>query len=119
MYQNAKHFTDLGLNFVDINKKKQKMVFWTDLIRGDPEYSGLFEFTSLFLLVVYKILNGILRPTFLPKAQEFIQFSKDVRCGDWFIFEEHAKIRLYGASFKPYRLPKFVPMRLFSLEFIR
>lgn len=44
---------------------------------------------------------------------------KDVRCGDWFVFEEHAEIRFYGASVKPYRLPKFVPMQLFALEFIR
>ena len=42
-----------------------------------------------------------------------------MKCGDWFIFEEHAEIRLYGAFVKPYRLPKFVPMRLLSLEFIR
>lgn len=69
--------------------------------------------------MAYKILNGILSPTFLPNAQEFLQLSKDVRCGYWFIFEEHAESRLYGASSSPYRLPKFVPMRLFALEFIR
>lgn len=69
--------------------------------------------------MAYKILNGTLPPTFLPKAQEFLQLSKDVRCGDWFIFEEHVEIRLYGASVKPYRLPKFVPMRLFALEFMK
>lgn len=67
----------------------------------------------------YKILNGSLPPAFLPKAQECLQLSKVVRCGDWFIFEEYVEIRLYGASVKPYRLPKFVPMRIFSLEFIR
>lgn len=77
------------------------MVFWTNLIRGDPGDGGLLEFTFLFLPVAYKILNGTLPQTFLPKAQEFLQLSKDVRCGDWFIFEEHAKIKLYGASVKP------------------
>jgi len=95
------------------------VVFWTSLIRGDPRDNGLFEFTSLFLPMAYKILNGSLPPTFLPKAQECLQLSKDVTCGDWFIFEEHVEIRLYGAAIKPYRLPKFVPMRLFGLEFIR
>jgi len=95
------------------------VVFKTYLIRGDPGDSGLFEFTSLFLPVAYKILNGSLPPTFLPKAQECLQLSKDVRCGDWFIFEEYTEIRLYGASVKPYKLPKFAPMWLFSLEFIR
>jgi len=64
-------------------------------------------------------MNGSLPPNFFPKAQECLQFTKDVRCGDWFIFEGHAEIRLYGAFVKPYRLSKFVPMRLFALEFIR
>jgi len=105
LYQNVERFSNLGLNVVNINKKKQSMVFSTGLIRGDLEDSGLFEFTSLFLPVAYKILNGSLPPTFLPKSQECLQLSKDVRCGDWFIFEEHAEIRLYGASVKAYRLP--------------
>ena len=68
LYQNAEHFSGLGLNVVDINKKKQSVVFWTYLIRNDPGYSGLIEFTSLFFPVAYKILNGSLPPTFLPKA---------------------------------------------------
>lgn len=70
LYQNAEHFSGLRLNVVDINKKKQLVVFWIDLIRNDPGDSGLFEFNSLFLPVAYRILNGSLPPTFFPKAQE-------------------------------------------------
>ena len=80
LYQNVENFANLVLSIVDINKKKQSVVFWTDLVRGDPKDGGLFEFTSLFLPVVYKILNGALPPKFLPKAQEFLQLRKDVRC---------------------------------------
>ena len=92
LYQNAKNFSGLGLNLVDINKKKQSMVFWTNLIWNDPGDSGLFEFTSLFLPVAYKITNESIPPTFFSKAQECLQLSKDVRCGDWIIFEEHAEL---------------------------
>ena len=45
--------------------------------------------------------------------------SKDVKVGDWFSFQDHAEIRLYGAEVEPYRLPTFVPMRMFSFEIIR
>lgn len=93
--------SDLGLNVVDINKKKQLVVVWKDLIEGDLGDSGLFEFTYLFLLVAYKILNVTLPPIFLLKVRDFFQLSKDVRCGIWFIFEEHVEIRLYGPSIKP------------------
>lgn len=119
LYHNVEHFSGLELNVVDPNKRKQSVVFWIDLIRFDPRDSGLFEFTSLFLSVVYKILNGTLPTAFFHKAQEFLHLSQDMRCGDWYVFEDHAEIRLYGASVKPYILPKFVPMRLFALEFIR
>ena len=39
--------------------------------------------------------------------------------GDWYVFEYYSEIRLYGAGVEHYRLPVFVPMRLFSFEFIR
>ena len=35
------------------------------------------------------------------------------------MYDDYSEIRLYGAGIEPYRLPIFVPMRLFSLEFIR
>lgn len=42
LYRNFEHFLDLGLNVVDINKKKQSVVFSIDLIRGDLGDSSLF-----------------------------------------------------------------------------
>ena len=35
------------------------------------------------------------------------------------MYDDHSETRLYGARFEPYILPMFVPMRLFTLEFIR
>lgn len=39
--------------------------------------------------------------------------------GDWYIFEDYTKIRLYVVEVPPYHLPIFFPMRIFSLESIR
>ena len=56
---------------------------------------------------------------FFTQSQEFLHLGTSCKFGDWFLFEEYSKIRLYGANVEPYRLPTFVPMRLFTLEFIR
>jgi hypothetical protein len=39
--------------------------------------------------------------------------------GDWYLFQNHTKIRVYGCELAPYKLPKYLPMRIFSLEYIR
>ena len=89
------------------------------MVRKEENEAGLFEFADHFMSTAYKILNGTLPPCFLPKAQEFLQLRPNCKFGYWFVFEDYSEIRLYGVSIEPYRLPTFVPMRFFALEFIR
>ena len=35
------------------------------------------------------------------------------------MYQNHTEIRVYGSNIIPYKLPKYLPMRLFSLEYIR
>jgi len=39
--------------------------------------------------------------------------------GDWYIYQNHTEIRIYGCHLAPYKLPKYLPMRLFALEYYR
>jgi hypothetical protein len=39
--------------------------------------------------------------------------------GDWYLFEYHIEIRIYGAEIQPFLLPIFLTPRIFALEFIR
>ena len=118
LYKNVEEFIHLGLNIMDMNKKRQSVVVWTDIVRREQNENGLFDSTSYFMSSAYKVLNGVSPPCFLPKAQEFLHLGANCKFGDWFVFEDYSEIRLYGAGVEPYRLPVFVPMRLFSLEFI-
>ena len=79
----------------------------------------MFDFAGHFMSSTSKVLIGVSPPYFLPKAQDFLHLGTNCKFGDWFVFEDFSKIRLYGASVEPYRLPVFVPMRLIALEFIR
>lgn len=95
------------------------MVFWNDVVRSNENNEGVFYFSTSFLSIAYSIINNSPSPCILPKAQSFLQLSKEVKVGDWFLFEDYEEIRYYGDEGAPYRLPTFVPTRLFSLEFIR
>ena len=48
-----------------------------------------------------------------------MQLSKKSKIGDWYLYEDHTVIRVYGCELCPFRLPKYVPMRIFSLEYYR
>lgn len=89
------------------------------MVRSIANNQGLMYFVTSFISVVHSILNSSPPPCFLPKAHPFLHLSKDVKIGDWFQFEYYSEIRLYGVEVAPYKIPTFVPMRLFSLEFIR
>lgn len=39
--------------------------------------------------------------------------------GDWYLYQNHTKIRIYGCHLAPYKLPKYLPVRLFYLEYYR
>ena len=35
------------------------------------------------------------------------------------MYQNHTEIRIYGCELPPYKLPKYLPMRLFALEYYR
>ena len=119
LYTHVERFMNVRLNIMDTHKNKQSMVFWTYVVRITTKNEGLMYYTTSFLSIAYSIINRSPSPFILPKAQCFLQLSKDVKVGDWFLFDDYADIGLYGEEVALYRLPIFVPMRLFSIEFIK
>jgi len=45
--------------------------------------------------------------------------SDKTKTRDWYLYKNYTKIRLYGCELAPSKLPKYVPMRILSLEYIR
>jgi len=39
--------------------------------------------------------------------------------GDWYLYQNYTDIRVYGYEIPPYKLPKYLPIRIFALEYIR
>jgi hypothetical protein len=58
-------------------------------------------------------------PRIFSECKILLQLSPDKRVGDWYLFENHTEIRVYGIELQPFLLPRFLTPRIFSLEFIR
>jgi hypothetical protein len=41
------------------------------------------------------------------------------KTSDWYLYQDHTEIRVYGCELTPYKLPKYLPVRIFALEYIR
>ena len=39
--------------------------------------------------------------------------------GDWFLYEKHTELRIFGSNLLPYKLPKYLTIRVFALEYLR
>ena len=39
--------------------------------------------------------------------------------GDWYLYQNHTEIRVYGCELAPYKMPKYFLVRIFALEYIR
>ena len=37
----------------------------------------------------------------------------------WYLYQNYTEIRVYGSELAPYKFPKFLSMRVFSLEYVR
>ena len=51
--------------------------------------------------------------------EEMLEFSPDIRVGDWFLLKEHTIIKVYGFVHEPYILLTFLTPKILALEFIR
>jgi hypothetical protein len=51
--------------------------------------------------------------------QRILHLSDLIKTGDWYLYQDHTKISVCGCELAPYKLPKYLPMRIFSLEKIR
>jgi len=58
-------------------------------------------------------------PRLTDEVQKILQLSKSYSIRDWYFYQDHTVIKIYGYELAPYRLPKYVPMRLFALEYFR
>jgi len=48
-----------------------------------------------------------------------LQLENSSKVGDWYLYQKHTEIRIYGCQLSPYKMSKYLPMRIFALEYFR
>jgi hypothetical protein len=76
-------------------------------------------FIDQFYHPVVCMLSGRTKPRINEEIQRILHLSDLAKTGDWYLYQDHTKIMIYGCELPPYKLPKYFPVRIFSLEYIR
>ena len=105
---------------LDTKGNPMSVIFWTSIFHKyfDNPYS-YNEFIDQFVHPVITLLTGIPPPRISDDIKRILQLSKKYIVGDWYLYQNHTKIRLYGCELSPFKLPRYVPTRLFALEYYK
>jgi len=105
---------------LDSKGERRSIIFWTSVfheVHNSP-YSYC-EFIDLFVYPISCLLKRTPPARLSYDMQKILQLSKNYKIGDWYFYQNHTVIRMYGWELCPYKLPRYVPMRLFALEYYR
>lgn len=103
---------------LDSKGERRSVIFWSSVFH-EVQHSpfSYCEFIDQFFYPVSCLLRRSPPPRLSYDIQKILQLSKNYKIGDWYLYENHIVIRIYGCELYPYRLPRYVPMRLFALEY--
>ena len=65
------------------------------------------------------MLTNTKQPRINDEMKNILHLSEQTKTGDWYLYEKHTEIRVFGSNLLPYKLPKYVPLSVFTLEYIR
>jgi hypothetical protein len=97
----------------------QSVTSWTSLVRKNSTEYNFKDFIDQFYHPVVCMLNNNTEPRINEEIQRILHLSDLAKTGDWYLYQNHTEIRVYGCELPPYRFPKYLPVRIFSLEYIR
>ena len=79
---------------------------------------SFFDFSNKIMAKIYQMFFKVELPMVSKEIRSKLQLSIEL-IGVWFLFRDHAIIKVYGFTGTPYMLPAFMTSRLFYLEYIR
>lgn len=104
---------------IDKKGEPHSIVFWTSLIWRRSQEFNFSDSIDQFLYPTTCLLTSQQVPRISEDIQKILQLSEHIKTGDWYVFQSFTEIRVYGSEFPPYKLPRYLPMRIFSLEYTR
>ena len=89
-----------------------------ELVLHHPTNDRYNEFSNKFMDDIYTILHGNSLCRMFLEYKRLLQFILHSAGGDWFLLDNHTKIRIYGCKIFPQHLFAFITLINFSLEYI-
>jgi hypothetical protein len=99
--------------------RPQAVTAWTSLLKHNSTEFSFKQFIEQFFPPVVSMLSGRLEPRINDEVQRILHLSDHTKTGDWYLYQDHTEIIIYGCELAPYKLPKYLHVRIFSLEYIR
>jgi hypothetical protein len=118
VYFQADKFS-FSMQKMDADGRPQPVTAWTSLLKHNSTEYSFKVFIDLFYHPVVSMLSGRPEPRINDEVQRILHLSDNAKTGDWFLYQNHTEIRVFGCELAPYKLPKYVPVRIFALEYIR
>jgi hypothetical protein len=95
------------------------VIAWTSLLKHNSTDFSFKEFINQFYHPVVSMLSGRPEPRINDEVQRILHISDKTKMGDWYLYQDYTKIIVYRCELAPYKLPKYLLVRIFSLEYIR
>jgi hypothetical protein len=118
LYFQADRFT-FSMRKMDSDGKPQPVTTWTSLLKHNSVEYDFTVFIDQFYHPVVGMLSGVPEPRVNDEVRRVMHLSESVKTGDWYLYQNHSEIRVYGCELAPYKLPRYMPVRVFTLEYIR
>jgi hypothetical protein len=104
---------------MDGDGRPQVVTTWTSLFKHNSTNFSFKEFIDQFYHPVVSMLSSRPEPQINHEVHRILHLSDQTKIGDWYLYQDYTQIRVYRCELAPYKLPKYLPVRIFSLEYIR
>jgi len=119
LYHHADIFS-FPVRRLDSKGNRRYVIFWSSVFHRTYQSPYTYiDFIDLFVHPTFTLLVGAPPPKISGDIKKILQLSKHYKKGDWYLYQNQTVIRIYGYELSPFKLPRYVPMRLFALEYFR
>ena len=106
-------------SFPDLFKEESMTSVYHISFVNKDQNEGMFKFFNKIISKAFKLSFGEELPIILEELKNNLQLSPQTRVGDWFLFENHTMIKVYGSEYEPFLLLSCLIPRIYALEYIR
>lgn len=92
----------ISLRRLDLKGERRSVIFWTSVfheVHNSPytycEFVDLFIYPATSLLLITPLAR------LSAEMQKMLHLSKDYGIGDWYFYQNHIVIRIYGCELSP------------------